>query len=410
MPGTSAMQGSTDIMLQKTDKPVPNSARVNLPHSVREFVERRPMATLYQAPGRINLIGEHTDYNEGYVLPGAAHLHLTFAVEPSFAQDLRVRAGRYDEHVMVELEDPGIRMDHWSRYVAAVVHTANAHGLPLQGLEMVFDGDLPAGAGMSSSSALTCGLIYIMNHQFGWGQSTEQLIRLAQESEHRTGVRGGIMDQFAIFSSRPNEAILLDCRTMTTQPVPIPAEGPSWFVLDSGVHHNLVDSPYNQRREACERIVDLVRQNKPGITALRDVTEHDLMDIASLAARDDLAKARYVIEENARVLAMVAALTDRDWPEVGRLLSQSHHGLRHDYQVSCEELDFLVDSLAGMAGVYGARLMGAGFGGNVLCLAEQDCLDVIKRQLERAYQAQFGLTLKMYRITLDDGIHIIDNQ
>lgn len=389
---------------------MPPSEHIILPPSVREFMNRRPRATLYKAPGRINLIGEHTDYNEGYVLPGAANLHLIFAVEPASGRDLRVRAGRYDEQVLVDLDDPTIPMGHWSRFVAAVVHTARAHALPLCGLELVVDGDLPAGAGMSSSSALTSGLLFIMNHQFGWDLSMERLIRLAQESEHRTGVRGGIMDQFAIFSSRRNEAMLLDCRSLATQRVPIPDDGPSWFVLDSGVHHNLVDSPYNQRREACERIVELVRVRKPEVSALRDVSESDLEAIARKAAGDDLAKARYVIEENDRVLVMVEALKERDWSRTGLLLFQSHHGLRYDYQVSCDELDFLVDALASLPGVYGARLMGAGFGGNVLVLADHTALDSIRSQLTPAYYVQFGLPLIIYNITLDNGIQIIDKQ
>ncbi len=378
--------------------------------SISSFLARRPLATCYKAPGRINIIGEHTDYNDGFVLPGASHLHLTFAVEPTLSKELQVHACRYAETVTIDLEDPTIVMDHWSRYVAAVVHTAHAHNLPLAGLEIIFEGDLPAGAGMSSSSALTCGLIFILNHQGDWKLPLEKMIAMAQESEHRTGVRGGIMDQFAIFSARRQEAILLDCRSLETQYVPIPQEGASWYLIDSGVHHNLVDSPYNQRREACERIVTLAARRDRRVKALRDLDMNTLHDLIIEASREDYAMARHVVTENDRVLQMAEALRHQDWATAGSLLVQSHQSLRDDYQVSCLELDFLVDTLIALPGVFGARLMGAGFGGSVLFLAEAHHFETIQLAISTAYEEQFDRPCKVYSIALDDGVQIIEHQ
>ncbi len=378
--------------------------------AISSFLARRPLATLYRAPGRINIIGEHTDYNEGFVLPGASHLHLLFAVEPSMSQDLRVQAGRYEETASIDLDDPPIRMDHWSRYVAAVVQTARAHQLPLSGLEIIFDGNLPAGAGMSSSSALTCGLLYILNHQLGWQLPLEKLISLAQESEHRTGVRGGIMDQFAIFSARRQEAILLDCRSLEAQFVPISKEGPFWYLVDSGVQHNLVHSPYNQRREACERMVALARTRNSNVTALRDLDMDALHLLQEVADQEDFRMARHVVTENQRVGQMVEALTRCDWERAGQLLLQSHQSLRDDYQVSCVELDFLVDSLITLPGVLGARLMGAGFGGSVLCLADPDREEEITNRIQHMFADRFDQSCNVYRVALDDGIQIVDLQ
>ncbi|MCF8238236.1 MAG: galactokinase [Saprospiraceae bacterium] len=378
--------------------------------SITSFLARRPLATRYKAPGRINIIGEHTDYNDGFVLPGASHLHLTFAVEPTLSKELQVHACRYAETVTVELEDPTIRMDHWSRYVAAVVHTTRAHDLPLTGLEIIFEGNLPAGAGMSSSSALTCGLIFILNHQCGWQLPVDRLIKLAQESEHRTGVRGGLMDQFAIFSARRQQALLLDCRSLEAQFVSISQEGATWCLVDSGVHHNLLDSPYNQRREACERMVALAARKDPAIRALRDLNLQTLHALAPEATPEDLAMARHVVTENDRVLQMVQALQEEDWAVAGALLLQSHQSLRDDYRVSCIELDFLVDSLMALPGVFGARLMGAGFGGSVLFLTEPERFTDIQTTIQSTYQQQFNRTCDVYCIELDDGVQIIDHQ
>lgn len=356
------------------------------------------------------MIGEHTDYNEGWVLPGASDLHLLFAAVPDHQPAIRIRADRFAEEVTLDLAGSPIRFDHWSRFPAAVIQTARAYNLPLTGLHILFGGTLPMGVGMSSSSALTCGLVYLMNHQFNWQLPNSKLIELARESEHRTGVRGGVMDQFAILNSIPGHVQLLDCRTLVFRQIQLPTEGPSWFILDSGVHHNLVKSPYNQRREACERIVEEGRLMGLTIKSLRDLDDYQLGRISESASHTDVEKARFVLDENARVHQMVEAFTTNNWTLAGQLLYQSHQGLRHQYQVSCPELDTIVDTLSNLPGIYGARLMGAGFGGSVLVLANPDGIEKTWTIVQDVYDQQHKKYFTPYPVRLDQGVHILDEE
>lgn len=372
-----------------------------LPQSVEDFLRRRPEATLYRAPGRINLIGEHTDYNEGWVLPAAAAQQLYFAVEPSEVPEWRIRAGRFSETTLLPVEDPLIRLDHWSRYAAAVLHTARAHDLPVPGMDIAFDGDLPAGAGMSSSSALTCGLLLALNDLADWGKTPLELANLARESEHRTGVRGGIMDQFTILHAEQGAALLLDCRSLEHRPVRLPEGDRQWMLFDSGVAHELVGSEYNDRRAACERVVAQARAAGMDAFALRDMDLDRLRDIAGLLDPNDLEKAAYVIEENGRVHAMVRALEQGDWNVAAQLLASGHHGLREKYRVSCRELDFIVDHLNGTRGEGAGRLMGGGFGGGVIALLRKESAERIAQDLSRQYREAFGLELRV--LSLDFG-------
>jgi len=374
-----------------------------LPQSVEDFLRRRPLAALYRAPGRINLIGEHTDYNEGWVLPAAATRHLYFAAEPAEVPEWRIRAGRFAETAVLPVEDPLIRLDHWSRYAAAVLHTAKAHDLPVPGMDIAFDGDLPAGAGMSSSSALTCGLLLLLNDLGEWGKSPLELARLARESEHRTGVRGGIMDQFTILHAEEGSALLLDCRTLQHSPVHLPPGDRQWMLFDTGVAHELVASEYNDRRAACERVVAHARSAGMEAKALRDLDAAMLQDIAPLVDVADLEKAAYVIEENERVHAMVRALGSGAWDEAAHLLSQGHRGLQYQYKVSCKELDFIVDHLDRSSGDAAGRLMGGGFGGGVIALLRQDAADRICHELGQAYRQAFGRELGILPIGFGPG-------
>lgn len=353
------------------------------------------------------MIGEHTDYNEGWVLPGASDLHLLFAGTPSSQPSIQIHAAHFDEEVILGLQDVPIRSDHWSRFPAAAIHTALAHKLPLQGLHILFDGNLPMGAGMSSSSALTCGLIFMMNHQFGWKLPTDQLIDLAIESEHRTGVRGGVMDQFAIFTSRPDHVQLLDCRTLESTYLSLPPDGPSWYIVDSGVQHDLVDSPYNQRREACDRITQLAQNEGFSVRALRDLTHNQLALLAPKANPADVEKAHFVLDENARVWRMVDVLKRRDWNLAGELIYQSHQGLRDLYRVSCPELDTIVETLMSSPGIHGARLMGAGFGGSVLVLGDHNRFEAAWVTLDEIYTYRHGIQFTSYPVHLDRGVHIL---
>jgi galactokinase len=374
-----------------------------LPHSLHDFRRSRPLAQIWRIPGRINLIGEHTDYNDGWVLPAASDCAMWVVAEQSVFNEWRLFAARYGEAISLPIEDPLIRMDHWSRYAAAVLHTVAAHGLPVKGLDIAFDGDIPVGGGMSSSSALTCGLLCALNDSMGWGLSPLQLARLAQESEHRTGVLGGIMDQYAIMHASAGHALLLDCRSLAHRQVGIsPAIG-DWYMLDTGVSHQLVLSAYNDRRAACQRVVAAACRAGREATHLRDLDCNILDSLACVLASEDLRKAQYVLQENQRVHHMVQALEEHDGLTAGRLLYESHAGLRDQYQVSCAELDLIVDELSASPDVLGARMMGAGFGGAVLVLGKEGMHTDVFLALEETYAATFGHPMRWARVDFCQG-------
>jgi galactokinase len=384
------------------DQPL-NRYPAALPEAIQSFLARRPYAALYRVPGRINLIGEHTDYNEGWVLPAASHFQLWFAVEPADVPEWRIKAGRFGETAALPLADCLIHLDHWSRFPAAVIHTAAAHQLPVSGLDLVFDGDLPIGSGLSSSSALTCGLLFILNDQMGWGLDPLKLAQLARESEQRTGVRGGIMDQYCILHALENHALLLDCRSVESRLIPLSASDWAWTIFDSGITHELVSSPYNARRASCERVVQQAKQQGLPVTALRDLSPDDLDRISPQLDPLDTRRAAFVLAENSRVHLMVQALEEEDFRAAGRLLTQSHEGLSYQYEVSCPEVDFIVTRLIGTEGVAGARIMGAGFGGSVLALIKKDAFSSTYTAVKKDYLAAFGIVLTGMPVAFGNG-------
>lgn len=380
----------------------------SIPASIADFLRRRPYCALYKVPGRVNLIGEHTDYNEGWVLPMASSQHLLFGVESSALPQWAVTSGRFRETIALPIEDSILSLDHWSRYFAAVLHTAAAHQLPVSGFEIVFDGDLPHGAGLSSSSAITCALLYILNDQCKWGQSLLELTRLAVESEYRTGVMGGMMDQFTIFHARENEAILLDCRHLTYQEIALKPSLWCWIVLDSGVAHELRNTAYNERRQTCKRVVNRAKSIGIEIDSLRDLSLTDLKTLKHHLTPEEHKRARYVLMENQRVHSMVLALQEANFIKAGQILSESHLGLKEEYDVSELSLDFVVDQLHGMEGVAGARMIGGGFGGCVLGLVHRDQVNHVVVSLNKKFHGAFGRSVPWHITSPSSGIRLIE--
>jgi galactokinase len=346
------------------------------------------------APGRVNLIGEHTDYNDGFVLPMAIEDGIAAAFAPNGERTLRIHAREFGETREISLDvaareavaDPG-----WFGYGVGMVWAMAAAGLPLTGTTMALAATLPVGAGLSSSAALQLSVARALAAAAGGWWNPRDVAVMAQQAEHAfTGVASGIMDQMIVACGRRDRALLLDCRTLTTEDVPVP-EIAAIVIVHSGVNRALSGSGYNERRAACERAVAAIRELDPGVRALRDV------EVATLrrarGRMDDVAfrRASHVVEEIARPAKFAAALRALDLAAAGRLMGESHASLRDLYEVSTAELDLLVTLATGEPGCYGARLTGAGFGGCIVALVHQAAVASFSASVAARYQAATGL-------------------
>ena len=356
----------------------------------------------YSAPGRINLIGEHTDYNGGFVFPGAVAQGITAIVRPNgtatvnaYASDLQLA---FSFPLEGEWQGPVATM-----YLYGVVRELQAAGVPVGGFDTVYGGDVPLGAGMSSSAALESCFAFALNDLFHGNLDRMTMARIGQATEHKyVGVKCGIMDQFASMHGRKGSLVRLDCRSGEYQYFPWNPDGYSLLLVNSCVKHELVGSPYNDRRASCERVATAA-----GVETLRDCTWEQLEALRPTLSDEDYRRARYVLGEADRVKAVGEALEHNDYEEVGRQMYLTHEGLSHDYEVSCPELDFLVDE-ARLMGVAGARLMGGGFGGCTINLIANDKADLFSHNICRTYSDRFGVACKIIPVEIGDGARRLD--
>lgn len=349
------------------------------------------------APGRVNLIGEYTDFNEGFVFPMTVDRGVYAGIRARADQRVRVASSRFGELIDYHLDDfekpvPG----HWSCYVLGVIEELRLLGLVPHGFDAVIDGNLNLGAGLSSSAALETATALALQSLFGFEMSRVDVATLCQRVEHRyANVMCGIMDQFASGLGRSGHALLLDCRTLSHVNIPANLDEHRIVIISSEVKRELASSAYNERRAECEEGVKLFRQYDPTIASLRDVTP-DLFDAYGDQLSDVVfRRCRHVITENARVLDASAALSAGELPHFGRLMTASHKSLRDDFEVSCDELDCLVDIANCTEGVLGSRMTGAGFGGCTVTLTHKDSIDSLKARL-LAYTERFGLNPEMF--------------
>ena len=349
------------------------------------------------APGRVNLIGEYTDFNEGFVFPMTVDRGVYAGIRARADQRVRVASSRFGELIDYHLDDfekpvPG----HWSCYVLGVIEELRLLGLVTHGFDAVIDGNLNLGAGLSSSAALETATALALQSLFGFEMSRVDVATLCQRVEHRyANVMCGIMDQFASGLGRSGHALLLDCRTLSHVNIPANLDEHRIVIISSEVKRELASSAYNERRAECEEGVKLFRQYDPTIASLRDVTP-DLFDAYGDQLSDVvLRRCRHVITENARVLDASAALSAGELPHFGRLMTASHKSLRDDFEVSCDELDCLVDIANGIEGVLGSRMTGAGFGGCTVTLSHKDALETLKAGL-LTYTNRFGLNPEVF--------------
>ncbi len=365
---------------------------------------------IVRSPGRINLIGEHTDYNDGFVLPAAIDLQVSLALCPNGTpRTCRLFAADIDQYYETELDQLGPRMEPgWVNYLLGVAGILQSEGHDLRGFDLAFQSTIPLGAGLSSSAAIECATALALNEAFDLDQPRERLLRYAQQAEHHyAGVLCGIMDQFASMMGKDGHAILLDCRTLDHTYVPIELGSYELILCDSGVKHSLAASAYNTRREECEEAVNRLRRAYPEIQALRDLSLSMLEAEADLLSPELLQRARHVVTENQRVLTAREALAAENMAEVGDLLYDSHQSLQYDYEVSCPELDLMVDTTRPWEYVAGARIMGGGFGGCSLNLVESGSRTLFEEGMQAAYREAFGKELRIYPVAVTRGTYLV---
>ncbi|MCC8197334.1 MAG: galactokinase [Tannerellaceae bacterium] len=359
--------------------------------------------SVYASPGRINLIGEHTDYNGGFVFPGAIDKGMVAEIRLNGTDKVRAVALDLNETVEFGLNEEDAPQASWARYIFGVCREIIKRGGKIAGFDTAFSGDVPLGAGMSSSAALESTYAFALNDLFDLQIDKFELAKIGQSTEHNyCGVKCGIMDQFASVFGKEGSLMLLDCRSLEYKYYPFNPKGYKLVLLDSVVKHELASSAYNKRRESCERVAAAIRKNHPEVEFLRDATMDMLNEVKAEVTEEDYMRAEYVIEEVQRVMDVCAALEKGDYETVGEKMYGTHHGMSKLYEVSCEELDFLND-IAKACGVTGSRVMGGGFGGCTINLVKEEKYDAFVQKAFTDYKEKYGREPKLYEVVISDG-------
>jgi galactokinase len=370
--------------------------------SFKKHFQSKPI--LVFSPGRINLIGEHTDYNDGFVFPAAIDKGIALAIQKNEEENCNIYALNKEEMYSFSLNNIVPLIDGgWKNYILGVVSEIEKLEIKVGTFNCVFAGDIPGGAGMSSSAALENSVVFGLNELFNLGISKEQMIFISQKAEHNfAGVKCGIMDQYASMFGQKKSALLLDCRTIKSKSFKIDFKKYKLLLINSNVKHDLSESSYNDRREVCERVSAILK-----IKALRDASKEDLDTIKTAISESDYQKALYVIEENSRVAQFSEAIQKNDIETLGNLMYQSHNGLSTKYKVSCKELDFLVAETKENKNIVGARMMGGGFGGCTINLIKKVEVAPFKEEISRKFKEEFHKECTIYQVKLSRGTKVI---
>ena len=361
---------------------------------------------VFRAPGRINIIGEHTDYNDGFVLPAAIDLSVYIFIQKNGSNQCNLVSIDLDDTYSFQLKESLVPVEKgWVNYFLGVIDQLQLAGHTIEGFDLMFTSDIPIGSGLSSSAALECGFGMALNELFDLKIEKQDLAKIGQVAEHKfAGVKCGIMDQFASCMGKSNHVIQLDCRSLNFEYFPADFKDYDLVLFDSNVKHNLADSQYNIRRSQCEEGVRAIQKIKPSMHSLRDATLDDLNGVKADIDEVVYRRCKYVIEENIRVQQVCAALQEGDILNVGAIMSQTHEGLKSDYEVSCKELDVLIDIASNCKGHIGGRMMGGGFGGCTINLIERSQVDQVIEQVTEEYKAITGIDTKIYQVKIADGI------
>ena len=361
---------------------------------------------VYASPGRINLIGEHTDYNGGFVFPGAVDKGMICEVRPNGTDTIMAYSIDLKDRVEFKVDDPQGPRASWARYIYGIVQEMKKRGVDVKGFNTAFAGDVPLGAGMSSSAALESCYAFALNDLFGDNKVSKwDMVLAGQATEHNyCGVNCGIMDQFASVFGNEGCLMRLDCRSREFEYFPFKPEGYRLVLLDSVVKHELAGSPYNDRRNSCENVVKHIVAKHPEaqFETLRDCTWEQLEEVRAEVGEEDYSRAKFVLGEKDRVLAVCDALNAGDYETVGQKMYETHYGLSKEYEVSCEELDYLND-IAKENGVTGSRIMGGGFGGCTINLVKEELYDKFIADAKEKFAAKYGHAPKVYDVVIGDG-------
>jgi galactokinase len=356
------------------------------------------------SPGRINIIGEHVDYNDGYVLPAAIDKIICFAFEKNNSNTSKIIAIDLDDSFELDLTTEMQLTDNvWTNYIRGVIHQLKSKGFKFEGFNCVFSSNIPVGSGLSSSAALECGFLFGIKELFNLEIKPVDIALLGQSAEHWVGINCGIMDQFSSVMGQENKVIKIDCRTLEYEYHDADFNDYSLILFDSNVKHSLFSSAYNTRREECEEGLRIIKDNFPEITSFRDCTESQVLGLKANMTTAVFKRSLFAVKEIKRVIQACEALDKGDIATLGQLMFETHQGLSVDYEVSCAELDMIVDTLKKEAAVVGSRLMGGGFGGCTINLIKKGHEERIKEQLTALYLTTFGIELKIYDVKIGNG-------
>lgn len=361
---------------------------------------------VYASPGRINLIGEHTDYNGGFVFPGAIDKGIMCEIRPNGTNKVMAYSIDLKDRVEFDIDDEKGPKASWARYLYGIVQEMKKRGVDVKGFNTAFAGDVPLGAGLSSSAALESCYAYALNDLFGENKVSKwDMVLAGQATEHNyCGVNCGIMDQFASVFGMEGKLMRLDCRSREFEYFPFDPKGYRLVLVDSVVKHELASSAYNDRRKSCENVVAALQKKYPEktIETLRDADWDMLNAVKDEVSEEDMKRATFVLGEKDRVLAVCDALNAGDYETVGKKMYETHHGLSKEYEVSCEELDYLND-IAREDGVTGSRIMGGGFGGCTINLVKEELYDHFIADVKKKYAERYGKEPKIYDVVIKDG-------
>lgn len=389
-----------------------NSKQMNssLLSSVRQRFQQRfgEEPLLVRSPGRVNVIGEHTDYNNGFVLPAAIDKAIYIGLSRRNDDQILLYSEEFQQAHHSTVSQVSITDKHWPNYILGVVDQLNKRGYKISGFNLNIDGDVPVGAGLSSSAAVECATAFALNECFGLGINRMELVKIAQLAEHTfAGVLCGIMDQFASVFGKEGYVIRLDCRSLEFEYVPLQLQGYKILLLNTNVKHALSSSAYNTRRLECAEGVRMLQEAGEDVNSLRDATLPMLEKYVKPQNETIYRRCKFIVEENQRLLTACEALKAGDLETLGQKMYASHAGLQHEYEVSCKELDFLVNAVRGREGVIGARMTGGGFGGCTINIVKEEAIDALVNEVSQRYQEAMGLALTPYMAQTADGSSLV---
>ncbi|MFC1226317.1 galactokinase [Pedobacter sp. BG31] len=364
---------------------------------------------LVRSPGRINIIGEHTDYNGGFVMPAAIDKAIYVAISKREDDEIHLFSESYQQFDISSIKNLQKSENSWANYILGVADQLKERGYALGGFNFYIDGDVPLGAGLSSSAAVECATGFALDQLFSLEVPKLDIALVAQKAEQTfAGVNCGIMDQFASVFGQKDQAIMLDCRSMQHSYIPLKLDGYKLLLLNTNVKHALADSAYNKRRAQCEQGVAWIKEHYPNVNTLRDVTLEMLEAHVKPKDEEVFTKCSFVVKEIGRLLTAAEQLVNGNLHGLGHLMFETHEGLSKDYEVSCKELDFLVEEVKPLDEVLGARMMGGGFGGCTINIVKEEKIADLIEELSSKYLLQFGLKLDAYIVQTDNGTSLFN--